>query len=230
MAEFSAEKPCRILSLDGGGAKVFYTLGVLRELEGLLGTRLYKQFDLIFGTSTGAIIAALLSLGHSVDEIHQLYKEHVPRIMQKKTAHEKSAALAELSTEVFGDMMCDKIKTGIGIVTTRWVQETPMIFKASVEQAHGRIGTFVPFFGVPVGEAVQASCSAYPYFNIKTVTTAAGDNVRLIDGGFCANSPALYAIADAILALKASPEHIRVLSLGVGVYLPKAAPPIALTS
>jgi uncharacterized protein len=50
------------------------------------------------------------------------------------------------------------------------------------------------------------------------VTTAAGDNVQLIDGGFCANSPALYAIADAILALKASPEHIRVLSVGVGVY------------
>jgi uncharacterized protein len=27
----------RILSLDGGGAKGFYTLGVLRELEAMLG-------------------------------------------------------------------------------------------------------------------------------------------------------------------------------------------------
>jgi uncharacterized protein len=145
MAEFSAERPCRILSLDGGGAKGFYTLGVLREVEGLLGTRLHERFDLIFGTSTGAIIAALLALGKSVDEIHALYKEHVPRIMQKKSSREKSAALAELSADVFGDTMCDQIKTGIGIVTTRWVQETPMIFKVSVEQAHGRIGTFVPF-------------------------------------------------------------------------------------
>jgi uncharacterized protein len=218
MPEYSPHKPCRILSLDGGGAKGFYTLGVLREVEGLIGCRIHERFDLIFGTSTGAIIATLLSLGHSVEEIHQLYKEHVPRIMQKKSASEKSAALAELSAEVFGDTMCDKIKTGIGIVATRYVQETPMIFKASKEQAHGRHGTFIPFFGVPVGEAVQASCSAYPYFNIKTVTTAAGDNVQLIDGGFCANNPALYAIADAILALKASPEHLRVLSVGVGVY------------
>jgi patatin-like phospholipase/acyl hydrolase len=225
MAEFSADKPCRVLSLDGGGAKGFYTLGVLREVEGLLGCQLHERFDLIFGTSTGAIIAALLSLGHSVDEIYRLYKEHVPRIMQKKSAHEKSAALGTLSAEVFGDTMCDKIKTGIGIVTTRWVQETPMIFKASVEQAHGRVGTFVPFFGVSVGDAVQASCSAYPYFNVKTVTTAADDNVQLIDGGFCANSPALYAIADAMLAMKAQPEHIRVLSVGVGVYpAPKPRP------
>jgi uncharacterized protein len=36
MAEFPAERPCRILSLDGGGAKGFYTLGVLREIEGMV--------------------------------------------------------------------------------------------------------------------------------------------------------------------------------------------------
>jgi patatin-like phospholipase/acyl hydrolase len=61
--------------LDGGGAKGFYTLGVLREIEGLVNMRLHEKFDLIFGTSTGAIIAAMLALGHSVDEIHELYKK-----------------------------------------------------------------------------------------------------------------------------------------------------------
>jgi patatin-like phospholipase/acyl hydrolase len=54
MADFSAEKPCRILSLDGGGAKGFYTLGVLREIEGMVQCPLHEKFDLIFGTSTGA--------------------------------------------------------------------------------------------------------------------------------------------------------------------------------
>ena len=49
---------CRILSLDGGGAKGFYTLGVLREIEGMIKCPLHERFDLIFGTSTGAIIAA----------------------------------------------------------------------------------------------------------------------------------------------------------------------------
>ncbi|WMT75393.1 patatin-like phospholipase family protein [Bradyrhizobium sp. Ash2021] len=224
MAEFSADKPCRILSLDGGGAKGFYTLGVLREIEGLINCRIHERFDLIFGTSTGAIIAALLALGKTVKEISDLYEKHVPTIMQKKSAAGKSQALAALGKEIFGDVKFDKMKTGVGIVTTKWVIERPMIFKTSIEQAHGRLGTFFPGFGVTVSDAVQASCSAYPFFNRKTVKTEQGDIVELIDGGYCANNPTLYAIADAIMALKLPPEHIRVVSVGVGVYpAPKAS-------
>lgn len=74
MAELPKDGRCRILSLDGGGAKGFYTLGVLKEIEGMMNCPLYKRFDLVFGTSTGAIIAALIALGHEVDQIHTLYK------------------------------------------------------------------------------------------------------------------------------------------------------------
>ena len=42
------------------------------------GKPLSEQFDLIYGTSTGAIIASLLALGKTVDEIHGLYKAEVP--------------------------------------------------------------------------------------------------------------------------------------------------------
>src|ERR1700727_1057225 len=101
MAETEEPNVCRILSLDGGGAKGFYTLGVLREVEGLLKCRLHERFDLIFGTSTGAIIAALLSLGHSVQDISVLYENHVPTVMKRKWRSEKSAALAELGNQVF---------------------------------------------------------------------------------------------------------------------------------
>jgi patatin-like phospholipase/acyl hydrolase len=208
----------RILSLDGGGAKGFYTLGVLREIEALIGCPLHERFDLIFGTSTGAIIAALLALGHSVEEIHQLYKDYVPRVMQRKKPWEKSAALSTLAEKVFGQKKFDEVKTGVGIVATKWQIERPMIFKGNVAQAHGRVGTFVPGFGVSIGDAVQASCSAYPFFNRKTVTTAMGDHVELIDGGYCANNPTLYAIADALIALKVPRENIRAVSVGVGAY------------
>jgi patatin-like phospholipase/acyl hydrolase len=218
MVDYSTERPCRILSLDGGGAKGFYSLGVLREIEGLVGCRLHEKFDLIFGTSTGAIIAALLALGHSVDEIHSLYKQYVPTVMQRRRPDEKSIALARLASKVFGNKKFDEVKTGVGIVTTKWEIERPMIFKGSVAQAHGRVGTFVPGFGVTIGDAVQASCSAYPFFHRKIVTTAMGDRVELIDGGYCANNPTLYAIADALIALKVQREHIRVVSVGVGVY------------
>ena len=215
---FSKDKPCRILSLDGGGAKGFYTLGVLREIEGMIDCPIHEKFDLIFGTSTGAIIAALLALGNNAKDIVDLYEEHVPLVMAPTARAEKSAALKELGDNVFEDAKFDDMKTGVGIVATRWMIERPMIFKTSIDQAHGRMGTFSPGFGVRVSDAVQASCSAFPFFDKKTITTDSGDVVELIDGGYCANNPTLYALADAIMALNLPPDHIRVVSVGVGTY------------
>lgn len=217
-AEYPKDGLCRILSLDGGGAKGFYTLGVLKEIEGMLKCPLYKRFDLVFGTSTGAIIASLIALGYEVEQIHQLYKEHVPNIMMHRTRHGKSAALAELAQKVFDKKTFENVKTGIGIVATKWVIERPMVFKGDVTQAHGRAGTFKPGFGVSIADAVQASCSAYPFFDRKTIETASGDRVELVDGGYCANNPTLYAIADAVTAMNKPHRDLRVVSVGVGVY------------
>lgn len=210
--------PYRILSLDGGGAKGFYTLGVLAEIEGIIGCRLNERFDLIFGTSTGSIIGSMIALGMSIDEIHDLYKKFVPEVMRLKKASHKSAKLAELAAEIFKDAMFDDVKTSLGVVTTKWEIERPMIFKGSIEQAHGRKGTFKPGFGVKIGDAVKASCSAFPFFEPTTVRTAAGDEVKLVDGGYCANNPTLYAIADASRALNLAHKDLRVVSIGVGVY------------
>lgn len=217
-AEYQKDGLCRILSLDGGGAKGFYTLGVLKEIEGMLNCPLYKRFDLVFGTSTGAIIASLIALGYEVDDIHKLYKELVPKVMKIKDANGKSEALAQLAQQTFGNATFEDAKTGIGVVTTKWVIERPMIFKGDVAQAHGRVGTFKPGFGVSIADAVQASCSAYPLFNRKVVETAAGDKVELIDGGYCANNPTLYAIGDAVFAMKKDVGDLRVVNVGVGVY------------
>ena len=211
-------RTCRILSLDGGGAKGFYTLGVLKQLEAQLGgAPLATKFDLIFGTSTGAIIASLLALGKPAREIHTLYKEHVPRIMGVHFKGARTAALEKLAEEVYGDLKFDAVKTGVGIVSARWREERPMIFKASVAQAHGSHATFKPGFGCTIADAVVASCSAYPFFNRKMITTDDGE-VELLDGGYCANNPTLYAIADAVMALKIDRTQLRVVSIGVGNY------------
>ncbi len=220
MAESADEMPYRVLTLDGGGAKGFYTLGALREIEGLVNMRLHEKFDLIFGTSTGAIIAAMLALGHSVDEIHDLYKEHVVTVMACETAAEKTAALKALADEVFQQQTFEDVKTGIGIVTTKWINDRPMVFKGSKAQAHGRHGTFRPGFGCTIAEAVQASCSAYPFFDKMEVKTPLGD-FELIDGGFCANNPTLYALADVTGPLGKAHADVRVVSVGVGEYPPK---------
>ncbi len=208
----------RVLTLDGGGAKGFYTLGVLKEIEAMVGCPLHLKFDLVFGTSTGAIIASLIALGHSVDSILELYRKHVPTVMSENTAPARSRALKKLATEVFAEATFKDVKTGIGIVTAKWLTERPMIFKASVAQAHGRVGTFVPGFGVSIADAVRASCSAYPFFERTVVRTSMGEDIELVDGGYCANNPTLYAIADAVGALKRERNDIRLVSVGVGIY------------
>lgn len=213
-----ADGKCRILALDGGGAKGFYTLGVLKQIELTLGTRLHKHFDYVYGTSTGAIIATLVALGYSVDAIHDLYTEHVPTIMARWLPKHKTIALETLANQVFGCHTPSDFKTGIGVVATKWMMEQPMIFKGSEAQLHGRKASFQPFHGVPIADAVQASCSAYPFFHRKTVRTGNGDLVELIDGGYCANNPALYAIADAVAALRMQEQDIRLISIGVGLY------------
>ena len=214
----SKKRICRILSLDGGGAKGFYTLGILHELEAAIGTRLGNHFDLIFGTSTGSIIASLLALGKSVDEIYNSYCTHVPSIMKARTKSGKSAALKIVGEQVLGDVKFEEVITGLGIVSVKWQLETPMIFKSLPDQAHGRHSTFIPGFGCTIAEAVEASCSAYPFFDRKTVVTSSGDSFDLMDGGYCANNPSLYAIADATSALRFTPEDCRLLSLGCGHY------------
>lgn len=214
----TGNKICRVLSLDGGGAKGFYSLGALKEIEALTGGRLCSSFDIIFGTSTGAIIAALLGLGHSVDEIVDLYRIHVVTIMKRWLPTDKSKALAVLATTVFGDAKFDAFKTNVGIVATRWDFERPMIFKNNINQSYFGKATFVPGFGSTISDAVQGSCSAYPFFKKKLVQTDNQGAVVVADGGYCANNPTLYAIADATEALGVARSDLRVLSIGVGEY------------
>jgi len=75
-----APGPKRILSLDGGGIRGLISLQILKRVERLLRDatsnpqlRLAEWFDLVGGTSTGAIIAACLALGLEVCEIEQFY-------------------------------------------------------------------------------------------------------------------------------------------------------------
>ncbi len=212
------QRPFRILSLDGGGAKGFYTLGILEEIEAMTKKPIYQSFDLIFGTSTGAIIAALLARGDSVAQVRSLYEQHVPTIMKSRNTAKRTCALHHLANEVFKEDRYDVFKTRIGIVATNWNDDRPMIFKASPEQAHGSKGSFQPFFGVKVADAIIASCSAYPFFSPHRVIKSNGDSIEVADGGFCANNPTLYAIADATKALNHTHDKLRVVSLGVGAY------------
>ncbi len=217
MSADTEDKRFRILSLDGGGAKGFYTLGVLHEVEAMLGKPLHEAFDLIFGTSTGSIIGTMLAIGMPVKDIHKIYRDNVPTVMKATKRTERSAQLATVASTIFGGTGFDAVKIPLGIVATKWMMGTPLIFKAYAKQAHGRSASFVPGFGCTLSEAVQASSSAYPFFAKKTVAIN-GDNLLLLDGGYCANNPTLYAIAEAVGAFKVARSNIRILNVGVGDY------------
>ncbi len=73
----------KILSLDGGGIRGAFTAAYLADLEARLGCRMADYFDIIAGTSTGAIIAAGLALGEPASRIEQFYRERGPKIFQR---------------------------------------------------------------------------------------------------------------------------------------------------
>src|SRR6185503_3702619 len=82
--------PKRVLALDGGGVKGILTLGMLEVLEAELRRRSGKDdlvlsdyFDLIGGTSTGAIIAAGLGVGTSVGDLITMYRDLGPKVFGK---------------------------------------------------------------------------------------------------------------------------------------------------
>lgn len=86
-AASAAIKPYRVLSLDGGGMRGIYTAAFLnhlvtqfahtREVECL---DLGKGFDLITGTSTGAIVGCALAIGRPMSDIVKLYRCYGGRI------------------------------------------------------------------------------------------------------------------------------------------------------
>lgn len=90
-----------------------------------LGKPLCDFFDLIYGTSTGSIIAALIGVGYSKDEIQLLYLELIPTIMKNRSKVAKSKALEREAKKNFGEKKFDAFKTDVGIVALNFDTQMP---------------------------------------------------------------------------------------------------------
>src|SRR5256885_16690857 len=81
--------PKRILSLDGGGVRGVISVAFLERIEALLSAsaggevRFGDWFDLVGGTSTGAIIATALALGKSTAELKDIYHQLAPHAFRR---------------------------------------------------------------------------------------------------------------------------------------------------
>lgn len=73
-----------ILCLDGGGMRGILTIQLLKQLEETAGIACYELFDMVSGTSTGAIIAGLIAMGKTAAEIETLYINLVTEVFDKR--------------------------------------------------------------------------------------------------------------------------------------------------
>lgn len=209
----------RILALDGGGLRGTFTAAVLAKWDDMLkaggGNDLISHFDLVAGTSTGAILAIGLAMGLKPREILDFYEKKGPQIFPKnrkirhwlKSKHD-SATLRSLLTEVYGD------KTLAADSRCRLVIPT-------VKAKHGHAEAIVTphsadrtaYRDISAVEAALASSAAPTYFDEAEFD---GPVVleTFLDGGVWANNPILPALAEAVRYLKVPLDRIDVLSVG----------------
>lgn len=79
MLDINPEGKKLILSIDGGGMRGMIAIAMLAELETMTGKTCPELFDMVAGTSTGAIIAAGFGLGMSAHELLEtVYRRRLP--------------------------------------------------------------------------------------------------------------------------------------------------------
>lgn len=242
---FDAKGPKKILALDGGGIRGALTLGYLKKIEDILKAkhpdkpdfRMSDYFDLIGGTSTGAIIASLLSLGKTVDEIRQLYMDLGNKIFGEKrdwwkpwetylwlkANYDYKGMIQGLKFAVGEDTTIgsDKIKTGLCIVAKRADTNSiwPMINHPRgkyYDAAHSKNKDLL------LWKVVRASTAAPTYFAPQLMDVKDGQAAAFIDGGLSmANNPALTLLM--VATLKGFPfrwpmdeDNLLLVSVGTG--------------
>ena len=202
-----------ILSIDGGGLRGVYAVAILCKMQEDLGIDFLEEFDLIAGTSTGAIIAAGLAIGLPPDRILDMYKDQGEFIFKKSflsgilTPKYDSAKLKQVLDEVFGEKTFYDAKTRLMITATNVSDGMPWVFKSEYNERLTRDTK------VKLVDAVLASCSAPLYFNPYE-----HNQQLLADGGLWANNPALAALVEALgHNIDVKRYKIRLLSIGTGI-------------
>ena len=231
-------KRLRVLSIDGGGMRGLYTSAYLSALatryaqtRGVPALDIGKGFDLIVGTSTGAVIGCALAAGVPLDRVAHLYQAHGSKVFPAKLpkrlgfrllgqlfTRAKSltlgaSALEDQLEDVFGDQTIGGI----------WVRRNIALAVPVVEMSRFHAWVFkTPHLasskhrddGYRLADVCMAATAAPVYRSmarVKNVDTS-GHHV-FVDGGLWANNPVLVGLVDA-LALTAPGDCIEIYCLG----------------
>jgi uncharacterized protein len=257
-------RPKRLLALDGGGIRGILSLGILKQIESLLrqrfgndpAFRLSDYFDLIGGTSTGAIIASGLSMGMSVDEIEHhfrvlggaIFKRSLLRIPNVVATYDAQKVTDVLRT-VFGErtLASPDFRTGLMVMTKRLDTGSPWPLHNNPRGKYfGRRtdSQAIPNSNFPLWRVIRASTAAPTYFDpeyvqitedslLSGMTTVTGE---FVDGGVStANNPALQLLMLATMEghgfiWDSNPDNLLLVSIGTGRLPPKRREGIATGS
>lgn len=234
--------PKRILALDGGGIRGILTLQILRRIERLVRKRtgntdavLSDYFDLVGGTSTGAIIAAALALGWDVDRIDRVYEELGNSIFDKSVLRKgvfrpkfpakplRQALKREFKDVTLGDP--DALKTGLAIVAKRLDTGSPWVVHNNPRGKYfeRRPGSEAePNRSFLLREVVRASTAAPTYFEPESIRVAEGVEGAFVDGGVSPhNNPSLQllmlsSLQGHALGWPLGAKELLLVSLGTG--------------
>lgn len=241
--------PKRILSLDGGGLRGMMTIQVLKKIESLLRQRfddekmlLSDYFDLIAGTSTGAIIAAGLSLGMTVDEIDKHYCDLGEKVFKRsfwrrgfaRQMYDAKAVASALSDVLGKALLKDaKFHTGLLVVAKRLDTGSTWVLtnnpKAKYFAPNPDNPQTIPNGEYPLWQVVRASTAAPTFFEGEEIQIHSNeskdreDTVGLFIDGGCSphNNPSLQALMAATMegykfGWEAGPDKLLLVSVGTG--------------
>lgn len=242
------ERPKRILTFDGGGIRGVISISIIARIEQILRDRtgnpdlvLADEFDFFAGTSTGSIIATLLSWGMDTTSIFNLYRDHGPTMFrptpfwQRFRARYRAESIARMFRQILVEddgtpalLGTEKLRALLLVVMrnattgSAWpLTNNPnaMFNDPTIDGCNLRI---------PLWKLLRASTAAPTFFPPERITLA-GQTFTFLDGAITPyNNPALIALLTATLpeyriGWETGESRITLVSVGTGASRSKLA-------
>ena len=221
----------RILAIDGGGIRGLIPAAVLASLERATGAPVARHFDLLAGTSTGAILAGAAGAGFSGERLQALYRKRGPELFRQIPVVSlvkriiaghlyEVGDLRRIIAEELGDRASWRINDVPNdvMVTAKGVDDGHQWYFVKDRQGEppGRTGS------LSLVDCVTASAAAPTYFEPLEIAGIG----PLVDGGVgVAGNPTYQACVEAFeYTAGYEPGSTVVVSLGTGRFLGRRRP------
>lgn len=208
-------RPFRILSLSGGGIRGIFQATFLEKISNDLTQPFYENFDLICGTSTGAIVGLAIANGIDLKLINNIYKEKGELIfkkglfagIQQGPIYNQDVLKNEL-VKVFSNKQLKDSKTKVLVTSSSINNFDHKVFTNF--RTHSNQDE-----NLSIVDVILSSAAAPTYFLPHQPT---GQERHYVDGGLWANTPSSLGILYANKYLKIPISEIKLISIGTGDF------------